>query len=236
MNTESRRALIRMILTGAVIFVKPPAAVAAGSCSSGLAEKTRALLASVNDLALNPFLAEWPVTQQRRSVSPSSLPVLRWLPELKACAPPFSRALVSDLYRVAPCMAWKQTYKETDVDAQFLKNYGWSELVGLHGELASTRIACGLLLLGPATYYPRHRHEAEEIYVPLAGTASWQQGDGLWREHPPGTVLHHASEEPHAMRTGRQALLAVYLWRSANLNQKSRLDPVDRPKAAAPAN
>jgi len=58
----------------------------------------------------------------------------------------------------------------------------------------------------------------------LAGTASWQQGDGRWRERLPRTVIHHASHEPHAMRTGARALLALYLWRSANLHQKSQLD------------
>ncbi len=87
----------------------------------------------------------------------------------------------------------------------------------------SKTLACGFLLLGPRTFYPRHRHEAEEIYLPLSGTAEWQQGDAIWREHPPGTIIHHSSEEPHAMRTHAQPLLALYLWRSANLKQKARL-------------
>ena len=77
-------------------------------------------------------------------------------------------------------------------------------------------------MLGPATHYPRHRHEAEEIYLPLSGTAAWQQGDARWRDRPPGTLIHHAGNEPHAMRTGAGPLLALYLWRSANLAQKAR--------------
>jgi hypothetical protein len=80
------------------------------------------------------------------------------------------------------------------------------------------------LLLGPATHYPRHRHEAEEIYMPLAGTAAWQQGDGDWRDQLPGTVIHHQPFEPHAMRTHAEPLLALYLWRGAGLAQKARLD------------
>jgi hypothetical protein len=59
----------------------------------------------------------------------------------------------------------------------------------------------------------------------LSGTAEWQQGDAGWQERTPGTVIHHASEEPHAMRSGAQPLLALYLWRSNDLNQKARLDP-----------
>ena len=190
-----------------------------------LIERTHALLGSLRAAALGPFLADWPLANERRPVAPSALPVLRWLPAIKADAPAFSLELLNELSRAAPAMAWRQTYTATEIGAAFLENYGYSEIVGLSGPLASERIACGFLLLGPETHYPRHRHEAEEVYVPLAGTASWQQGDGRWRERPPGTVIHHASDEPHAMRTGARALLALYLWRSANLRQKSHLDP-----------
>jgi hypothetical protein len=92
----------------------------------------------------------------------------------------------------------------------------------LNGPRYSDRLASGFLLLGPDTLYPRHRHAAEEIYLPLVGAAEWQQGDTVWRRHPAGTVIHHRSEEPHAMRTGAEPLLALYLWRG-NLEQKSRL-------------
>jgi hypothetical protein len=189
-----------------------------------LIERTHALLDSLRAAALGPFLTDWPLANERRPVAPSALPVLRWLPEVKANAPALTLELVNELSRAATMMAWRQTYTATEIGAAFLENYGYSEIVGLSGPLASERLACGFLLLGPETHYPRHRHEAEEVYIPLAGTASWQQGDGRWRERLPGTVIHHASHEPHAMRTGARALLALYLWRSANLHQKSQLD------------
>jgi quercetin dioxygenase-like cupin family protein len=195
-----------------------------GPSSPNLIERTRALLTSLRAAVLGPFLADWPLSNERRPVAPSALPVLRWLPEVKADAPALSLELVNEICSAAPSMAWRQTYTVADVGATFLDNYGWSEIVGLSGPLASERIACGLLLLGPDTHYPRHRHEAEEVYIPLAGTASWQQGDGRWRERPPGVVIHHASDEPHAMRTGARALLALYLWRSSNLDQKAHFD------------
>ena len=46
-------------------------------------------------------------------------------------------------------------------------------------------LAVGVLLLGPATHYPLHRHPATEIYVPL-NTAEWWRDDGPWREEAPG--------------------------------------------------
>lgn len=189
-----------------------------------LLEQTHALLVSLRAAALGPFLAEWPLVKEQRAVVPSALPVLRWLPEARADAPALSLGLVNELRRVAPSMAWRQTYTAIEVGAAFLENYGWSELAGLSGPIASERIACGFLLLGPETHYPRHRHEAEEIYIPLAGTAAWQQAEGPWRQRPPGAVIHHGSDEPHAMQTGARPLLALYLWRSANLQQKSHLD------------
>jgi len=196
----------------------------ADSFASALVARARALLGALQDTALDAFLTDWPAKPRWRSVVPSTLPVMHQLREVMSSAPALSADLISELCRVAPRMAWRQSYNVPDVDRAFLRNYGWSELVGLHGELASTRLACGFLLLGTATHYPRHRHEAQEIYVPLSGTASWQQGDGIWREKQPGTVIHHASDEPHAMRTSTQPLLAIYLWRSANLDQKAHLD------------
>lgn len=189
-----------------------------------LIARTHALLISLQAAALGPYLADWPVAGARRTVVPSTIPVLRWLPEAKADAPAVCLELVEQICRDAPWMAWRRTYTAAQASAEFLENYGYSEIAGLSGALASERLACGFLLLGPTTFYPRHRHEAEEIYIPLAGTASWQNGDGLWRERLPGAVIHHASDEPHAMRTGARPLLALYLWRSTDLHQESHFD------------
>jgi hypothetical protein len=196
------------------------------SNAASLIPPTRALLGSLRVPALAPFLAEWPPESEGspselRPVVPTTLPVLRYLPELKSDAPAFSRDLVNDIGRAAPTMAWRRTYTEADVGAAFLQNYGWSEIVGTSGPLPSERVACGFLVLGPQIHYRRHQHEAEEVYIPLAGTASWQQGDGGWSEYAPGTVIHHDRNEPHAMRTGTRPLLALYLWRSADLHQKA---------------
>jgi hypothetical protein len=190
-----------------------------------IAARTRTLLESLQKPALAPFLADWPRTSQQRMITASHLPVLRWLPEIARDAAPFGFELVAEMYRAAPSLAWRQTYTAQDLGRAFLDNYGWSEILGSgNGPLASERIACGFLILGPSTHYPRHRHEAEEIYLPLSGTAAWQQGDAVWRERAPGTLIHHASDEPHAMRTGGSPLLALYLWRSDDLGQKAQLE------------
>jgi quercetin dioxygenase-like cupin family protein len=186
-----------------------------------LIEPTHTLLGSIRAPVLDPFLADWPVTGERRPVVPSAIPVLSLLPKIKTEAPGFSHELVNDIVRAAPSMAWRQTYTVADVGAAFLQNYGWSEIVGTSGPLPGEHVACGFLILGPGTHYPLHQHEAEEIYIPLSGTASWLQGDGAWQKLAPGTVIHHSSNEPHAMRTGKQPMLGLYLWRSTDLRQKA---------------
>ncbi|HEX3846064.1 MAG TPA: dimethylsulfonioproprionate lyase family protein [Steroidobacteraceae bacterium] len=158
-----------------------------------------------------------------RAASTAKLPVLRWLPQIACDTGAWAPETVSAVCRSASALAWRQTYGESEIGREFLDNYAYTEIMGAKGPLASERVACGFLLLGPATHYPRHRHEAEELYVPLSGTASWQQGDSAWRKHAPGTPIHHASEEPHAMRTGAAPLLALYLWWNANLGENARL-------------
>lgn len=197
-----------------------------GTAHEDIAAAGKKLLESLQHPELARFLADWPRTYSSRGTAAAHLPVLRWLPEIDGNTSAFTAELAMAVCRAAPSLAWRQTYTAKDLDRAFLDNYGWSEIVGAVGALQSEQIAFGFLILGPSTHYPRHRHPAEEIYVPLSGTAAWQQGDAMWREQPPGTPIHHRSEEPHAMRTGADPLLALYVWRGPALGQKAALDAV----------
>jgi len=197
---------------------------------TGLALKAHHLLRSLDEPSLAPFLADWPGHERPGQAWPqvsdppvaADLPVLRCLPEFAADESGFGASLVADLCRNHHLLTWRQTYAAGEIGDAFLRNYGYTEIVGMKS-LPSRRIACGFLILGPSTLYPRHRHEAEEIYIPLRGTARWQQNDAVWRERRPGAVIHHMSDEPHSMQTGAEPLLALYVWRGEQLNQKARL-------------
>lgn len=187
-----------------------------------LAAAARMLLAGFDQPELAPFLDEWPAPDAaRRMVEPRPLPVLRWLDQATAAAA--TRPLVDEVVAAAGTLAWGQTYAAGDLGERFLERYGWSELIGLRGPIASDRLACGVLLLGPEIEYPPHSHAAEEIYLPLAGTADWLRGREGWRRRRPGELIHHPSGVGHAMRTDEQPLLALYLWRGGDLAQKSKL-------------
>lgn len=182
------------------------------------------LLISLRAAQLEPFLADWPGAAPSRPVTPSTLPVLKYAGALESQAPVWARSVTDVLFRMAPSLHWGQSYPPSAVGEHFLENYGWTEIAGLHGPIPSRHVAVGFLMLGPDTLYPRHRHEAAEIYVQLIGSAAWQDGRGIWRTEAPGAVIAHQRDEPHAMRTSNGPLLALYLWRSTHLDQKSRLD------------
>ena len=187
------------------------------------AAQLREILEPLRSPRISPFLEDWPSRPENRAVAAASLPVLRWLPQVAGDADAAHPQLIDALCRAAGSLAWRQTYGADELDATFLDNYGWTEIIGAAGPLACAELACGFLLLGPNTRYPRHTHPAEELYLPLSGAAHWQQGDGIWRIRPVGIPILHSADEPHAMQTTSEPLLALYLWRGEKLDQKARL-------------
>jgi quercetin dioxygenase-like cupin family protein len=195
--------------------------------AAGVFAEAQRLLDGLKSPLLAEFLRLWPTGAPRAALAPAaSIPGLRHLPAATHRAPPFSAPFAGALAAAAHTLAWRRSYTPAEVGQQFWDNYGWAELVGLTGPMHCERLACGIMLLGPRVTYPLHHHEAEEMYVPLSGTADWKLGADPWEAQAPGSVIHHPSNESHAMRTGEAALLALYLWRSDNLAQKSQLDAV----------
>jgi Dimethlysulfonioproprionate lyase len=182
-------------------------------------------LIDVNDIRLATFLAHWPSEPYKtRTVSPNTLPVLSYLPELVTEEDTAIAKITKMLATSMDSLGWGQTYSKRDFGAAFLEKYGWTELIGLRGPIISEGIACGFLLLGPHIEYPKHSHEAEEIYIPMSSQALWVQGNGEWISRPGGIPIYHGSWLPHGMRTGSTPLLALYLWRGGNLAQKSHIE------------
>lgn len=187
-----------------------------------LAADAYSLLQSLDNRHAGAFLARWPSEAAvYRPFSATTLPVLQWFPTPETIAPSQRQRLVARLHQMRAQLAWGQTYRAEDFGQGFLDRYGWTELIGARGPIASEALACGFLLLGPDVEYPDHHHRAEELYVVLSGTAWWRCAAGPWREQLPGAAIHHPSDVPHAMRTSGEPLLALYLWRGGDLTQKS---------------
>ena len=153
-----------------------------------------------------------------RSACPLSttehLPVCRFLaPALTAA----SGSLADALRELAPSLTWAQNpnYRRRPPGPTFLDSYGYAVIAGpADGPPAlvvDTRLALGVLLLGPGTHYPLHAHPAVEVYYTLTA-GEWWRGGGPWQLQGPGTAIHHAPHVRHATRAGTSPLLAVYLW------------------------
>jgi quercetin dioxygenase-like cupin family protein len=141
---------------------------------------------------------------------PCALPVCRFWPQ----ATGGGSRLLAPLMDLAPYLRWIQNpnYVSSPPSPSFLENYGYAVLAGPGGLMESDALALGVLLLGPGTHYPTHRHPAAEIYVVVSGEAEWQKGEEAWRRERPGAVVRHDSLVPHATRTLAEPLLAAYLW------------------------
>lgn len=156
------------------------------------------------------------------------LPVLRDWDRALAGAPVAMRPLLSAL---GPSLVWTRNpnYRGRP-NPRFLANYGYGVILGPADRRARPLVedasaSIGLLMLGPDVVYPRHRHPAEEIYIPLTGMAWWQRGDAPWRRVPPGIAIHHPPGMPHATRTGGDPLVALYLWHG-DIAANARLETV----------
>ena len=158
------------------------------------------------------LLAGWPEVEYGLPCSPRPLPVLHYLPRVMTCTAPATESLAAQMIAEVAKLDWRQSFTAGMSDG-FLANYGWTEIIGPRGPIVADRLACGFLLLGPRTAFPSHRHAAEELYVPLAGTAFWQRGRRPYAPCPPGQMLHHSPWLPHAVRTADEPLLALYVWR-----------------------
>jgi hypothetical protein len=75
-------------------------------------------------------------------------------------------------------------------------------------------------MTSPNTDYPTHHHEAEEIYMVLAGTANWTKPCEGYLTRPPGAVIGHPSQFLYAVKAHAETLLLLCLWRSGDLSWK----------------
>ncbi|MEJ6784555.1 dimethylsulfonioproprionate lyase family protein [Aminobacter sp. Piv2-1] len=180
--------------------------------------ESRADVPTVHD-----FLADIDWAMPARALDPKAIPGSSLLDRTVDLASGATRPLAALLARHRDQLRWGQTYTAADFGQHFVDNYGWVELFGTRGHFDNDTVAAGFLVLGPGIEYPDHHHIAEELYVPLTGGTEWRMGDAAYRMRWADEVVHHATNVDHAMRTGTEPLLALYLWRGGPLAQRSTI-------------
>jgi mannose-6-phosphate isomerase-like protein (cupin superfamily) len=190
------------------------------------------LLDAVRDFALDhphpavgrfkPSMRAWGETWQ--AVAPAYLAAADLLDA--SCLPthPQARTLMTVFERHKKRLRWEQSYKKEEglVPDAMLAGYGFAEIIGQQGPFVSERIRAGVGIWRPDIVYPRHQHEAEEVYVVLAGSAEFTVGAAEESRQSAGDVVYVESDTPHGFRTTGQSLVVYYLWQAGDLRQQSQ--------------
>ena len=189
------------------------------------------LLDAVRDFALSH---PHPVVQRFRnsmqnwgddwiSIESNYLPTADFLGAAIANTDQQTHALVETFERHKSRLHWEQSYKKEDgvVPDAMLEGYAFAEIIGKRGPFVSESIRAGIGVWGPDIVYPRHQHQAEEVYVVLAGAAEFKIGAAEETRCSAGDVVYVESNEPHGFRTTDQSLVIYYLWQAGDLRQTS---------------
>ncbi|MCX5512552.1 hypothetical protein C3941_04345 [Kaistia algarum] len=135
-----------------------------------------------------------------------------WLaPALSAARSGPERELAGTIAILADELRWTFGYAPDPRRPTLSDAIGFADILGKSSLLPASGIVAGLTLIAPHTYYPLHIHPAVELYLVLSGTAEWTAGSTIAAQ-PPGTLILHPSDLPHAMRTGHEPLLALFTW------------------------
>lgn len=146
---------------------------------------------------------------------PAELPVCSFLADAlhnaRQQAAPVSE-LAAALEDLAAELYWERRPKADIEPDGFFDGHANALLAGPRGLERRDDVAVGVSLMAPGVRYPDHQHPPEEFYVVLS-PGEWRQGGGPWYEPGFGGVVHHAPGMPHAMRSGKSPLLALwFLW------------------------
>lgn len=113
--------------------------------------------------------------------------------------------------RVRDRLPWGYHYPPRAGEADLAGRIAFAELIGPDGPMQAPAVRVGFTLIAPHTGYPLHAHPAVELYWVISGHARWEGRQGERRVPPGAFVLHHG-DEPHAMYTAAEPLLALWGW------------------------
>lgn len=133
-------------------------------------------------------------------------------PLQQALSSPDCLAIAQPIADFADRFHWIGARDIPDQSSEFIGDFYFCRIVGEDDLYARDGFRCGLYLQLPNSNYPPHKHAAVELYLPLSGTARWQVDDGPFMPVAPGTLIHHATYQPHATRTFDEPLLAFWSW------------------------
>lgn len=158
--------------------------------------------------------SEWRKSAERRTTSaPPVLPHLAPALITAATGSPQTSAVANSLSALAPHLIWRQRPPGVMDPVGFADDHANATLIGADGIEPNERIRVGASLVAPETRYPDHDHPPEEMYLSLSPDSQWRNDSTDWHTPGIGGLVHNPPGIGHAMRAGRQPLLAIWcLW------------------------
>lgn len=186
-----------------------------------LLEATKKL--HINTPALSNFV-NWPdnltYRPQESIHAPAATLVKNWESE--------GEDLEGQLHKIfsqnALCLKWVTQYKEEEVGADFLNNFGYVELYGPTGHFYSETHRGYILFLNQNQHYPWHNHEAEELYHVISGGGTFHVKDQTPLYKTRGESQIHLSFQHHALEQTHEPILAYVVWRGNGLDGHSSIE------------
>lgn len=119
-------------------------------------------------------------------------------------------AAAAALAGLAPSLVWQRRASAENAGPEFHDGHANAQIIGAMGLERQPDVTVGVSLLAPGVRYPDHNHPPEELYLVLS-PGEWRQNDGPWHAPGPGGIVHNPPSITHAMRSGTEPLLAVWL-------------------------
>ncbi|MEO1493744.1 MAG: dimethylsulfonioproprionate lyase family protein [Pseudomonadota bacterium] len=159
---------------------------------------------------------------------PTHFPALALFDAMRDQAEPETLAVVEAVLTARPYLHWRQTYSEEDgFDRSYLDRYCWCDLAGPQGPYRAQGIRIMIGYWGQGLVYPDHSHPPEEHYLILSGAAWIGLGRDPLRRHGPGDVFHTPPGAVHSAEMREAPLLALAIWRGADLGVRIHLPGSD---------
>lgn len=165
----------------------------------------------------------WPDDLEPADLPPREVPATRLVSAFPQESPSPTGELAEAIAATAHLASWKRTYTEEEVGADFRNRYAYYELFGPTGHFRSERLRGYVAYWDTGLSYDWHSHQAEELYLVLAGGAKfWTDADEAYATA--GQTRFHASWQPHAMVTAEQPILTFVLWRGEGMDGLPKMD------------
>ena len=127
-----------------------------------------------------------------------------------APASPGIASLAEAFALLAPELGWRRRSGAEAHGRTFFEGHANADLVGPIGLEQRSDVLVGASLVAPGVRYIDHRHPPEELYIVMS-EGEWFREDRGWHTPGVGGIVYNPSNAVHAMRSGPEPLLALWL-------------------------